>query len=80
MFMWEGEVISDSIYVDVPKMQNLFEYTAESQNLLLIGWARYVAGMLEIATGEPWRKQWQIVVPDFQPLFRGVNSDDIPQF
>lgn len=80
IFLWDGEVISDSIYVDLQNMQQLFIATSKNTDRLLIGWAEYVAGMLEIATKQYWGHEWKQKFNHFCPIHRGVNREDIPIF
>lgn len=80
MFMWDGEIKSDFIYIDMPKMQILFEAASKQPERLFMGWAEIVVAMLEVSTKKPWREMWQKEFEDFRPSYRGVSREDIPTF
>lgn len=80
MFMWDGEVWADTLYIDLLKMQILFEAASKQPERLFMGWAEIVVAMLEVSTKKPWREMWQREFEDFRPSYRGVSREDIPIF
>ena len=80
IFLWDGEIISDFIYLDIASAQSLFAKASENPDVLLVGWAECIAGMLEIATQLPMREKWLAKFPHFRPRYNGVDRLDIPVF
>ena len=80
IFLWNGEIISDFIYIDLQKMEELFTRASQNPSRLLVGWAEYMAGMLEIATKKRWGTEWKQEFNHFTPIHHGVDPADVPKF
>ena len=78
-FFLNGEIMNDFIYIEVPKLQSLFQAVTKSQNRLFLTWAEYAAGMLEIATQTLMNDAWPDARDKFLPRHHGVEVEDIPK-
>jgi hypothetical protein len=78
VFFFDGQIISDSIYVNVPSLKSLFLLVAQTHDRLFLGWAQYAAGILEVATQTLLHEVWADPREEFLPIRRGVSPQDIP--